>query len=283
MRFSLSTGTLYPYPLRQVFRWARQAGFDGVELVVNPEVAVRGGEAVRRLAQAEGVALFSVHPTVVPFPGWRERDGGIARAIPLAHEAGIDMVIMHTPRSESLDEGEGLVFRQRIERWQSQLAGGRLRLAVENKAIRAEAHRHYALTPLDRLRAFADRHDLDLVLDTAHAGTAGEDLLGACRLCGDRLVNVHLSDLGGHVPLATLPLVHRLFGEHRFPGVGDLPLAALLQALGSSGYAGLVTLEVNPWSVRAWWPPAVRRYLAQACRWMRQMAGSARSGTQRAG
>ncbi len=272
MRFSLSTGTLYPYPLRQVFRWARQAGFDGVELVVNPEVAARGGEAVRRLAQAEGVELFSVHPTVVPFPGWRERDGGIARAIALAQEAGIGQVIMHTPRSESLDKGEGLIFQQRIERWQSQLAGSGLRLAVENKAIRAEAHQHYALTPLDRLRTFADRHDLDLVLDTAHAGTAGEDLLLARRLFGDRLVNVHLSDLGGHVPLATLPLVFRFFGEHRFPGVGDLPLAALLQDLNSSGYTGLVTLEVTPWSVRAWWPPAMRRHLARACRWMKQTA-----------
>jgi len=85
-------------------------------------------------------------------------------------------------------------------------------------------------------------------------------------------VNVHLSDLGGHVPLATLPLVFRFFGEHRFPGVGDLPLAALLQDLNSSGYTGLVTLEVTPWSVRAWWPPTMRRHLVRACRWMKQTA-----------
>ena len=52
LRFSLSTGTLYAYPLRPVFRWARQAGFDGVELVINPEAAMRGGRAVQRLAQA---------------------------------------------------------------------------------------------------------------------------------------------------------------------------------------------------------------------------------------
>jgi sugar phosphate isomerase/epimerase len=283
LKFSLSTGTLYPYPLRLVCRWARQAGFDGVELVINPEAAIRGGPAVRQIAQAEGMELLSAHPTVIPLPGWRERDGGMARTIDLAQEAGIGLVVMHTPRSASLDEGDGLVFRQRIVRWQSQLAAGGLRMAVENKAIRAEAQWHYALTPLDRLRAFADRHDLGLVLDTAHAGTAGEDLLDARRLFGDRLVNVHLSDLGGRLPLAGFSQVRRFFGEHRFPGMGDLALSDLLGELGGSGYAGLVTLEVSPWSVRAWWPPAVRRYLARACDWMRQMAGSAGSGTQRAG
>jgi sugar phosphate isomerase/epimerase len=271
LRFSLSTGTLYAYPLRPVLRWARQAGFDGVELVINPEAVMRGGQAVRRLAEAERVEIFSAHPTILPFPGWGERDGGMARTIGLAQEAGIGLVIMHTPRSESLDEGEGLVFRQRIERWQHQLAGSDLRLAVENKAIRAEAHLHYALTPLARLRAFADRYDLSLVLDTAHAGTAGEDLVQSRRLFDGRLVNVHLSDLGGPLPLAGLPPVHRFFGEHRFPGMGNLALSALLSDLASSRYAGLVTLEVNPWSVRAWWPPAVRRYLARASEWMRHV------------
>ena len=281
VKFSLSTGTLYAYPLRAVFRWARQAGFDGVELVVNPEAIARGGGAVRRLAQAEGVELLSAHPTILPLPGWRERDGGMARTIELAREAGIGLVIMHTPRSESLDEGEGLVYRRRIERWQHQLSGSGLRLAVENKAIRAEAHKRFALTPLDRLRAFADRYDLGLVLDTAHAGTAGEDLVRAGRLFGDRLANVHLSDLGGPLPLAKISPVQRFFGEHRFPGVGDLALAELLGDLGSSGYTGPVTLEVTPWAVRGWWPPAMQRYLARANQWMAQMAGA--GGTQRVG
>ena len=71
MKLSLSTGTLYVYPLRTVFRWARAAGFDGVELTVNPEAIVRGGRAVRELAEAEDVELLTVHPTVVPLPRWR--------------------------------------------------------------------------------------------------------------------------------------------------------------------------------------------------------------------
>jgi sugar phosphate isomerase/epimerase len=273
LRFSLSTGTLYPYPLRLVFRWARAAGFDAVELVVNPEAIARGGQAVRRLAQEEGVDLLCVHPTVVPLPGWRERRGGLEPTIRLARDAGAELVVMHIPRSESLDEGEGLAFRQRIQAWQARLAGGGPQLAVENKAIRAESQRRYALSPLDQLRAFADRYDLGLVLDTTHAATAGEDLLHARELFDGRLANVHLSDMGGQVPLRALPGARQWLGEHRFPGAGDLALGRLVAGLGESGYAGPLTLEVSPFAAHIWWPPAVRRRLAQALRWMRQAAG----------
>jgi sugar phosphate isomerase/epimerase len=274
MKFSLSTGTLYVYPLAWIFRWAREAGFDGVELVVNPEAIVRGGQAVRRLAEAEAVEVFSVHPTLVPFPGWRERHGGVAPTIRLAQEVGAGLVIMHTPRSVSLDEGEGLAFRQRIEVWQGRLVGSSLQLAIENKAVRSERHRHFALTPLARLRAFADRYDLGLVLDTTHAATAGEDLLHARQVFDGRLANVHLSDMGGWIPFAAFSLARTFLGEHRFPGTGDLALAALLADLSRNRYMGPVTLEVNPWSARAWWPPAVRRRLTRAVEWMKQAAGT---------
>lgn len=271
MKLSLSTGTLYLYPLRTVFRWAREAGFDGVELAVNPEAIARGGGAVRQMAEAEGVQLFSVHPTVVPLPGWSERRGGLEPTFRLAQEAGAGLLVVHTPRAPSLDEGEGLDFRRWIETLKGRTAGSGLRLAVENKAIRSEEQRGYALSPLGRLRAFADRYDLGLVLDTTHAATAGEDLARARRLFDGRLANVHLSDTGGRLNRLPLPIVPTLLGEHRFPGAGELPLAGLLADLAGDGYSGPVTLEVTPWALRIWWPPAVRRRLAQALRWMKQI------------
>jgi sugar phosphate isomerase/epimerase len=274
LKLSLSTGTLYPYPLRWTFRWAREAGFGGVELVVNPEAIVRGGRAVRRLAEAAGLEILAVHPTVVPLPGWWERSGGRVPTIRLAQEAGAGQVVLHTPRSQSLEEGEGVDFRETIEAWQARLAAGGTRLAIENKALRVESDKYYALTPLDRLSAFAERYDLGLVLDTTHAATAGEDLLRARQLFGERLVNVHLSDMGGRLPLARLSTVRTLLGQHRFPGTGDLALADLLADLRGRQYSGSITLEVNPWAVSAWWPPAVRRRLAQAVEWLRVRLGA---------
>ena len=273
MRFSLSTGTLYPYPLRTVFRWARQAGFDGVELSINPEAILRRGEAVQHMAQAEGIEIFSVHPTLLPLPGWRERAGGMGPTIRLVQETSAHWVVMHTPRSPTLDDGGGLEFRQRVETWQPRLEGTGLGLAVENKAVRNSGDHRYALTPLENLRAFADQFDLGLVLDTTHAGSAGANLLHARKVYGPRLVNVHLSDMGGRLPLPRLlPHAQELLAQHRFPGGGTLPLRALVATLSQERYEGLVTLEVNPLDMRAWWPPAVRRRLAEAHIWLEESA-----------
>lgn len=270
LKLCLSTGTLYPYPLRTVLRWAREAGFDGVEVVVNPEAILRGGQGVRRLADAAGTELFSVHPTVIPLPGWRERVDGPDATIRWALEADARHVVLHTPRSERLDEGEGLRFQEAVRIWKPQLAGSRLRLAIENKAIRKQAERRYALSPLGQLRLFADRYDVDLVLDTVHAGTAGEDLQQAFRTLDGRLANVHLSDMGGRVCLPMLPYVRWVLEHHRYPGQGHLPLAGLLTALSQASYQGLLTLELNPVSVQAWWPPVARRHLLRAAAWIRQ-------------
>jgi sugar phosphate isomerase/epimerase len=65
-----------------------------------------------------------------------------------------------------------------------------------------------------------------------------------------------------------------LLGEHRRPGAGHLPLADLLADLAASGYSGPITLEVNPFELWVWWPPAVRRRLAESASWMRRAAAS---------
>jgi sugar phosphate isomerase/epimerase len=183
------------------------------------------------------------------------------------------MVIMHVPHSESLDTGKGLEYRETIEAWQPRLSVNGLRLAMENKALRHEGERRYALAPLSQLRSFADRYDLDLVLDTVHAATAGENLVQAWQTFDGRLANLHLSDMGGQVPWAIVPHFRWMLEHHRFPGSGDLPLGDLLGQMASADYDGLVTLEVNPAAVHIWWPPAVRRHLARAMAWMREATG----------
>jgi sugar phosphate isomerase/epimerase len=192
--------------------------------------------------------------------------------IQLALDAGAGMVVMHTPRTKSMDDGEGLAYKQRIGTWQPKLIGSGLQLAIENKAVRSKVHQQYALTPLDRLRAFADRYDLGLVLDTTHAGTADEDLVHARQVFDGRLVNVHLSDMGERFLGARIPRLRTELGQHRFPGTGDLSLAELLADLDASSYAGPITLEVHPVALRIWWPPAIRRRLAEAVQWMKRAA-----------
>ncbi|HEX7593391.1 MAG TPA: sugar phosphate isomerase/epimerase, partial [Anaerolineae bacterium] len=65
MKISLSTACLYAYPLAWTLAIAQRTGFDGVELVISPEVELRGGASVRRLAEKYSLEIYSVHPPLV--------------------------------------------------------------------------------------------------------------------------------------------------------------------------------------------------------------------------
>ena len=65
MQISLSTACLYIYPLRKIFEIAQRVGFDGVELVISPEVEWRGGEYIRRLSDEYALPILSVHPPLL--------------------------------------------------------------------------------------------------------------------------------------------------------------------------------------------------------------------------
>jgi sugar phosphate isomerase/epimerase len=45
-----------------------------------------------------------------------------------------------------------------------------------------------------------------------------------------------------------------MFSHHQMPGRGTLPLRALLGRLKGGGYAGPLTIEVNPLAMAAWRP-----------------------------
>jgi sugar phosphate isomerase/epimerase len=98
MKLSLSTGCIYIYPLRGIFSIARESGFAGVELVVSPEVELRGGRYFRRLAESYGLTIFSLHPPILPFPGWSDYRTAIPRLIDLALEAGAGHIVLHPPK-----------------------------------------------------------------------------------------------------------------------------------------------------------------------------------------
>jgi sugar phosphate isomerase/epimerase len=82
------------------------------------------------------------------------------------------------------------------------------------------------------------------------------DLLEVYEGLKDRIVHVHLSDFDGK--------------EHRLPGTGHLPLAALLRRLHRDGYQGAVSLEVGPEVLEAEDESQVLAHLDRALRFFRE-------------
>jgi sugar phosphate isomerase/epimerase len=223
-----------------------------VELVATPEVLLRGGSYVHRLSVEYGLPVLSLHPPVLFFYPWYSFQKLVSRLVDLAQETGCPIVVLHTPiKAKDLSQGEG---RRYVEAVKEHRQSQGVRIAVENRAFFFEEDKECALSDLRELRAFADEHDLGLVLDTAHAGTSTYRLMEAYAIFSTRLVNVHLSDIRYLPPLLDSPYLHTYIKHHQIPGNGWLPLAEFVQVLRRDSYDGPLTLEISPVALGWWWP-----------------------------
>ncbi len=270
LRLSFSTGTLYHFPLRTTFALAREAGFEGVELVFGPEVIVRGAAYVRRLSREYQLPVLSLHPPVVPYPGQNKTDRMLPRLVSLAEQVDCGLIVLHTPKVTTLQETRWTDFVEALLRERERLHAG-MQISLENAGIFWESDVRYILHDIRRLRAFADRYDLPLTFDTAHAGTSPYELLEAYALCAGRVVNVHFSDLVHRRIFPDWPPLYTLFRHHQMPGEGVLPLTEFVRVLLTTGYSGIFTLEVSPTALGAWSLSRVRKGLAKAVKFVRRL------------
>lgn len=279
MKVSLSTGSLYVYPLRQIFRLAKRAGFDGVELVIGPEVDWRGAGYVKRLSQEFNLSVFTVHPPLYGFPGWSQinetYEPYVDRALAITQAVGAELMVVHTPRARSYRDVTGGGFVNKVVQTRRASNGCGPRLALENGSRFREADHGYILRSLAELREFADAHDFPLTLDTAHVGTWDLDLLDSLNFFDGRIANVHFSDLREPPDwIMRQPRLHSYFRQHQFPGSGRLPLVECLRELQRRGYRGPITYELSPVALEFWAPWRVERHLRECLKFVRDALDS---------
>ena len=216
------------------------------------------------------MTVFSLHPPILPFPGWADYRTTVPRLIDLALETGARYVVLHPPNARSLTDERGRSYVEALMDGLRRIEGADVRIAIENRAFFRSGDQDYVLSDLRELRAFADELDLPLVLDTSHAATSSYSLAEAYHILADRLVNVHLSDLRSPPWPFRTPYLHTYLKHHQIPGDGQLPLADLLSRLAADGYCGLITFEISPIALRIWWPPSVKRHLARCVAYVRR-------------
>ena len=268
MLLSLSTACLYYFPLRTTFRLAAEAGFDGMELVMSPQVWLRGARYVASLAREYGLGIYSVHQTLMRAAPSGRGPHRIIDAANVALELGCPCVVIHAACEFYWAAPKVQHWLRMVEFCQERLLGSGTRLAVENMGIGADIDIHSILAHLPVLFSFARRHDLDITFDTCHAGTDNMELVSAYELIRERLVNVHLSDLapGRGERNRFLRLLH---AHHQMPGEGRLPLRGFLSRLATDGFEGPISMEIGPVALRVWSPRQLRQRLAQAVEYAR--------------
>ncbi len=267
---SFSTGSLYTYPLATAFALAQQAGLRDVELVLGPESLWRGAVATGRLAAAYGLTIRSVHPPVLPLPGWTDPATVLQRLLAYAGALSPQpLVVLHAPRLRRIAEtAMGRRFLEALAAWRAGPSASRVPIALETPGLFSAADRALELFGVAALAAFAAREGLATTLDTAHVGSLPCNPLDAYALLRDGLANIHLSDLRPVPALLDISLLQSYIKHHQLPGDGILPLAALLRALRRDGYAGLLTLELSPLALGFWSRARVRQQLARTVVWV---------------
>lgn len=251
-RLLLSTGTVYVYPLRTAFALAQAAGCDGVELVVGPELGLRGPRAIRRLAAEMGVSMRAIHPPLFGFPGWRRPCDVLRRIVALALSLQIPTIVVHPPRATRPDSPVITRFQDCLGEAQQRLRGNGSTIVLENPGFYGPRDYHYVLSDLPTLCRFADEARTGLALDTTHAGDSPYPLLQSYAIIGTRLRHIHLSDTRTPPRWLEQRLLDTYVKHHQLPGEGLLPLAEFVSALARDGYAGDITLEISPISLQMW-------------------------------
>lgn len=269
MLVTLSTASVYHLPLRAAFRLAAETGFDGLELAMGPQVWLGGARHVAALCGEYGQKVYSVHQTLMrtsPQGGGARR---IIDATNMALKLGCPCVVIHGTWARRWAERRAQRWLRTVERCREGLEGSGTRLSLENPGVYSEIDRYAVLGQFPVLMDFARRHDLDVTFDTCHAGTAGLELLDACDQIGDRLVNVHLSDLRPGSLASDVPVLRILLAHHQMPGEGCLQLDDFVSHLAARGYARPVALEVSPIALRAWSRRQLRRRVSQGLDYVR--------------
>jgi sugar phosphate isomerase/epimerase len=247
---ALSTGSLYSYGTARVFEMAAEAGYDGMEVLVDHRWDGRQPAYLRRLVSDYGLPIVAVHsPFVVDVPGWpADQLGRLRRTVALAQELGASMVVTHLPFRLHAIAGYWHAYRPRrfflpvpLPRREPYVhflhdglaefeAETGVTIGVENmpskRFLGLRINGHWFNNPV----ALASLPHL--TLDTTHLGTWGLDPLVVYERLRERVVHVHLSNYDGR--------------EHRSPPNGRLPLAEFLQRLARDGYQGVVTVETGP-------------------------------------
>lgn len=264
MRYTLSSGSLYTYGLDRVFALAAEAGFDGIEVLIDIRFDTRQAAYLRRLVERHGLPILSVHAPFWParMPAWpHDYPGSIAAAAGLAVALGAGVVVAHLPRRPERAYERWL--RAGLPAWQQDHP--RPLVAVENMPVKW--FRWWPFSPLDpwrmnRLQEWsAFPH---LMLDTTHLGTKGLDPLAIYDRVRERVAHVHLSNSRR---------VGKRVSEHRRLEDGDLALDAFLGRLAGTGYEGVVVVELDPRSLDAEDEDRVRGHLQRQIAFCRKYGG----------
>lgn len=236
IKILINSGALHNYGLNRFFELASQAGYDGIELVIDNDWDNRQPEYIKKLEKKCKIKVLSVHSAMEFVTCWGS-DPKVRHqeSIKLAKKISAKHIVIHPH-----DYNDESFYIWVKKNYQELVDLARpIKVSFENHTTRRSAYRSD--------KKFFDRFPL-YTMDTSHIATAELDLLKVLDKIGDKLAHIHLSDSD----FAKRPELPDLIADrHMIPGTGKLPLKEFLQKLKKTKYSGYVVTELLPESLDA--------------------------------
>lgn len=241
MRIGMSTSCVYPLSTEHGFRLAREAGYDGVEVMVTRDPRTQSPGSLLQMSERHGMPILSIHAPVLlltHFVWGRDPQIKLEKSAELAAAVGARTVVVHPPFRWQAGYAEG--FLDIVRR----TAGDHgVEIAVENMfPWKAGGRAMKAYMPgWDPTAMDCDASTLDF----SHASLAGQSSMDLALALGERLRHVHLCDGTSSSDEG------RIFDEHAVPGRGTQPVAEVLAMLAARKWEGSIVAEVNTRKARS--------------------------------
>lgn len=221
---ALSTDSLTGYGLNRIFAFAKEAGYDGIDLYISGKnYDTQNTEYVKGLSQEYGMPIAAIQ---LPDPTPKR----LQKALEIAKAVGCKVIVIQPPK----------IFSVRQTSW----------LKSEVPKIRAKENISIALenAPADMILGFIPRHAMNNInemkkfkhacIDTTRVAEKKEDLIRIYKNLSKYLVHVHLSNVKGSK-------------KYYLPDDGILPIESFLTKLKQDSFPGSISVKVNPKYIEA--------------------------------
>ena len=230
----LASGTLYNYGLNRFFSFAKRAGFDGIELILDNSWDTRQPHYIKKLEKDSRIRVLSVH-CAMEFVSCLGDDPKkrLAKSIDIAKKTGAKLIVVHPA-----DSKDKAFFSWVRKNYKTIIASAKPLITTFENHTGASGNidsEFFGIFP-------------HYTLDTSNIATTQSDLIVIYLKNADKIKHIHLSDSDFAKKTDSPDLID---DRHLIPGTGKLPLKNFLKAVKQSGYGGYITIELVPESVGA--------------------------------
>lgn len=217
---TLSSDSLKGYGLNRIFKFVKDAGYDGLDLYIDPkDFDTQNPKYIKELIDQHQLPVTALQTS----PNATAKN--IVEAVEMAKELGSKVIIVQPPKMFNFKYIKWLTNEVPKIRQREQIS-----IALENAPSETFLGiiPEHALNNLNELRKF--KH---AALDTSRVAQQKDDLIRVFNGLRKYLVHVHLSNV-------------KKGKGYALPDEGVLPLESFLTKLKQEGYRGAISFKIHP-------------------------------------